>query len=116
MVVIVAVIVFQNTDSAHVVKQLLKFFFTEFGVLCKKVFKRVVMTHFHFQRDVRHFVGNHAGKSPVFGIVYRDAQNLMVDAVGDLSCEFENFFSRIGIAHKLRCVSFTHLCHCCFLL
>ena len=45
----------------------------------------------HLQRNVRHFVRNNTGESPVFRVVARN----LADAVSNHRAELENFFSRL---------------------
>ena len=116
VIVVVAVIVFQNADVAHFFHQLVKLFFIHIGMQCFKVFHRVMLAHLHFESDVRHFVSHDACKSPVFGVVCRDAKKLVIDAIRDFSRKFENLLSGIGIAHILRDIRFAHLSHINFLL
>ena len=117
LVIVIAVIVFDDTDVAHFVENLLEVFrFFVLRIEFPKLLEGVRSAHFHRKRNVCHLIGHNATKSPVFGIVDCYAQKFVVDAVGDFPCQFEDFLTRIGIAHKFRLECFAHLSHCCFLL
>ena len=116
-VVVIAVIVFDNTYMAHFIEDFLEVFrFFVLRIEFPKLLEGVRRAQFHRKCDVCHFVGHNATKSPIFGIVDGYARYFVVDAIGDFPCQFEDFLTRIGIAHKFRLECFAHLSHCCFLL
>ena len=86
LVIVIAVVVFQNADIAHLFDEIVQFVFLDAGIQLFKIFHGVMVTHFHCERNVCHFIGHDATKSPVFGIVDCHSCNLMVDAVCDFSC------------------------------
>ena len=86
VVVVVAVVVLQNADVAHLVKKFLQLLGTQLGIHLFEILERVVLAHLHFESNIRHFVGDNATKSPVFWVVCRHAFDLVVDAVRDFSC------------------------------
>ncbi len=114
--IIVAVVVFENTYVAHFFK---KFFERRVVVLRIKlvnVFKSIMTSYFHCKSKINHFVGKNTRKSPVLGVVDGHAEQLVVDAVGNLSCQFKDVFSRIRVAHEFGNERFTHFGHYNFLL
>ena len=86
LVIVIAVVVFQNADIAHLFDEIVQFVFLDAGIQLFKIFHGVMVTHFHCERNVCHFIGHDATKSPVFGVVCRHAFDLVVDAVRDFSC------------------------------
>ena len=71
VVIVVAVIIFQQTDIAHFINQLLKIFsaLRRNTVLLPQLLYFIMMTQFHFKRNVRHLICNNLRKPPIFRIL-----------------------------------------------
>ena len=90
VVIIVAVIIFQKPDVAHLIQHLL-----EMGLLMllnlvhfPELFDLVVTAHLHLQRNICHLLGHDLGQPPILRVVYRDPLQLM-------RCHVRNLFPQL---------------------
>lgn len=101
VVIVVAVVIFQKTDVAHLVEQLLemRLLLLRDLVHLPELFDGVGRAELHGQGDVGHLVGHDAGQPPVFRVFRAHLAELVVDDVRDLLPSFR-IFSR-GAASPL---------------
>ena len=90
VVIIVAVIIFQEPDVAHLIQYLL-----EMGLLMlldlvhfPEFFDLVVTAHLHLQRNIRHLLGHDLSQPPILRVVHCDSLQLM-------RCNICNFFPKL---------------------
>ena len=73
-------VVFQDSDPAHLIQQLLERLLL-FSCCGKKLIKSHRLTHLHLQCHFRHLIGYDTGQPPVFRIFHC---HLMADPICDL--------------------------------
>ena len=83
-------VVLDDACPRHLREELFERLALHFGEL-HQLLGRLGLAHAHFERDVDHLVGHHAGKAPVLGVVRR---SLEADAVRDHTAELEDVFAR----------------------
>ena len=83
-------VVLDDARPCHLREELFERLALHFGEL-HQLLGRLGLAHAHFERDVDHLVGHHAGKAPVLGVVRR---GLEADAVRDHTAELEHVFAR----------------------
>lgn len=100
VVIVVAVVVFQKADVAHLVEQLLemRLLLLRDLVHLPELFDGVGRAELHGQGDVGHLVGHDAGQPPVFRVLRAHLAELVVDDVRDLFAKLQNFLPRRSLA------------------
>ncbi len=74
MVIMIAIIVFEEADISHLIEEFLEFLlvFGLFFVLFAKGLEGIVMADLHREGDVGHLIGDDFRQTPIFGVLHRD--------------------------------------------
>ena len=84
-------VVFNDAEPCHFGEELFQRLALHFRQL-HQLLGGLWLANAHLERHIRHFVGHHTGKAPVFGVVRR---GLEADAVGDHAAEPEDVLARL---------------------
>ena len=113
MVVVVAVVIFQQTDIAHLIQQLLEVCLVLFLDLAQlpHLLNGIVMAHLHRQSDVRHLIGNNGGKTPVFRVIGSQTLDLVDHHISDFLAQLQNLFAgcSLTLMRRVQCAVFHFL-------
>ena len=82
--VVVAVIVFDDTDNGHLLVYLFHVLGVDALVQLDEIVEGVVLAQLHLVAHIHHLGGEHFAKAPVFRVVRAHAADLVGDYVGDL--------------------------------
>ena len=99
VVVIVAIVVFENADPGHLLQQIAQPHRLVFRVHFEQLLKGVEFAEGHFVPDFAHFGGQDLPQAPVFGVVRGHAQNLVGRHIRDFSAQLQ--VSLVGIRLSL---------------